>query len=73
MLELIPLGIADAMPGLVVLDILQKVFRLRKNGEDEKAFNLFEKVMPQIFFSLQNMELFQLHSKGTADGKRSFI
>lgn len=63
MLELIPLGIAGVMPGLGVSDILQKVFNLRKNGEDKKAFSLFEKVMPQIFFSLQNMELFHYAEK----------
>jgi dihydrodipicolinate synthase/N-acetylneuraminate lyase len=63
MLELIPIGIAGVMPGLGVSDILQKVFLLRKNGENEKAFDLFEKVMPQIFFSLQNMELFHYVEK----------
>ncbi len=63
MLELIPVGITGVMPGLAVSDILQKVFLLRKNKEDEKAFNLFEKVMPQIFFSLQNMELFHYIEK----------
>lgn len=63
MLELLPLGIAGVMPGLGVSDILQKVFNLRKNGEDKKAFDLFEKVMPQIFFSLQNMELFHYAEK----------
>jgi len=63
MLELIPVGIAGVMPGLALSDILQKVFTLRKNGEDSKAFDLFEKVMPQIFFSLQNMELFHYVEK----------
>ena len=63
MLELIPVGIAGVMPGLGVSDILQKVFTLRKEGEHEKAFDLFEKVMPQIFFSLQNMELFHYAEK----------
>jgi 4-hydroxy-tetrahydrodipicolinate synthase len=63
MLELIPVGIAGVMPGLGTCDILQKVFMLRKNGENEKAFELFEKVMPQIFFSLQNMELFHYVEK----------
>jgi hypothetical protein len=63
MLELIPVGISGVMPGLGLCDILQKVFMLRKNGENEKAFNLFEKVMPQIFFSLQNMELFHYVEK----------
>ncbi len=63
MLELIPVGIVGVMPGLAVSDILQKVFLLRKNKEDAKAFNLFEKVMPQIFFALQNMELFHYIEK----------
>jgi 2-keto-3-deoxy-L-arabinonate dehydratase len=63
MLELIPVGIIGVMPGLAVSDILQKIFMLRKNGENEKAFDLFEKVMPQIFFALQNMELFHYIEK----------
>ena len=63
MMELIPLGIIGVMPGLGVSDILQRVFNLRKNGEHEKAFDLFEKLMPQIFFSLQNMELFHYAEK----------
>lgn len=63
MLELIPLGIRGVMPGLAVSDILQKVFTLRSQGAHQKAFDLFEKVMPQIFFSLQNMELFHYAEK----------
>jgi dihydrodipicolinate synthase/N-acetylneuraminate lyase len=63
MLELTPLGIAGVMPGLAVADILQKVFVLRKEGRNDEAFDLFEKVMPQIFFSLQNMELFHYAEK----------
>ena len=58
MLELTPLGIAGVMPGLAVANIL-----LRKNGQHDEAFSLFEKVMPQIFFSLQNMELFHYAEK----------
>jgi dihydrodipicolinate synthase/N-acetylneuraminate lyase len=63
MLELIPIGIRGVMPGLAVADILQRVFNLRNSGEHAKAFDLFEKVMPQIFFSLQNMELFHYAEK----------
>ena len=63
MLELVPVGIIGVMPGLAVSDILQKVFILRKNGQTAAAFDLFEKVMPQIFFSLQNMELFHYAEK----------
>jgi 4-hydroxy-tetrahydrodipicolinate synthase len=63
LLELVPVGISGVMPGLAVADILQKIFILRKNGDNTKAFKLFEKVMPQIFFSLQNMELFHYAEK----------
>ena len=63
MLELIPIGIVGVMPGLALADILQKVFLFRKDKQGEKAFDLFEKVMPQIFFSLQNMEMFHYAEK----------
>jgi 2-keto-3-deoxy-L-arabinonate dehydratase len=63
MLELVPIGITGVMPGLAVADILQKVFTLRKEGQHDRAFELFERVMPQIFFSLQNMELFHYAEK----------
>jgi 4-hydroxy-tetrahydrodipicolinate synthase len=63
LLELVPVGIGGVMPGLAVADILQKIFMLRKKGDNTRAFELFEKVMPQIFFSLQNMELFHYAEK----------
>lgn len=63
MLELVPVGICGVMPGLAVADILQKIFTLRKEGDNARAFELFEMVMPQIFFSLQNMELFHYAEK----------
>jgi len=63
LLELVQVGIAGVMPGLAVSDILQKVFTLRQQGQTEKAFEIFERVMPQIFFSLQNMELFHYAEK----------
>jgi dihydrodipicolinate synthase/N-acetylneuraminate lyase len=63
MLELIPIGISGVMPGLGVSDILAKAFELRVSGQNEKAFEIFERVMPQIFFSLQNMELFHYAEK----------
>jgi 4-hydroxy-tetrahydrodipicolinate synthase len=63
LLELIPVGVSGVMPGLAVADILQKIFTLRQSGNNDKAFELFERVMPQIFFSLQNMELFHYAEK----------
>jgi dihydrodipicolinate synthase/N-acetylneuraminate lyase len=63
LMELVPIGVSGVMPGLAVSDILQKVFTLRRTGDHQKAFEIFEKVMPQIFFSLQNMELFHYAEK----------
>jgi len=63
LLELIPIGIIGVMPGLGVADILSKIFLCRKNGENGKAFEWFERVMPQIFFALQNMELYHYAEK----------
>jgi 2-keto-3-deoxy-L-arabinonate dehydratase len=63
LMELTPVGIAGVMPGLALADLLQIVFLNRKAGFHEEAFQLFERVMPQIFFSLQNMELFHYAEK----------
>jgi dihydrodipicolinate synthase/N-acetylneuraminate lyase len=62
-MELIPAGIAGIMPGLALADLLQVVFLSRKKGATELAFKVFERVMPQIFYSLQNMELFHYAEK----------
>jgi 4-hydroxy-tetrahydrodipicolinate synthase len=58
MMELIPAGICGVMPGLSMADILSRVFQLRKDSRSAEAFQLYEKVLPQIVFSLQNMELY---------------
>lgn len=58
MLELIPAGICGVMPGLALADVLQCVFRLASSGDREGAYTAFRGVLPQIVFSLQNLELF---------------
>ena len=58
MMELIPAGICGVMPGLAIADILNRAFDLRKANKIAEAFQLYEKVLPQIVFSLQNLELF---------------
>ena len=58
MMELIPTGISGIMPGLAMADLLGHIFKLRKEGQTEEAFRLFERLLPQIVFSLQNFELF---------------
>ncbi|NOY42080.1 MAG: dihydrodipicolinate synthase family protein [Planctomycetes bacterium] len=58
MMELIPLGICGTMPGVGMADLLQQAWRLAKSGDEEQAVAIYEKVLPQIVFSLQNFELF---------------
>ena len=58
MMELIPAGICGVMPGLALADILNVVFSLRKANKTAEAARLYEGVLPQIVFALQNMELF---------------
>lgn len=57
-LDLIPAGICGLMPGLGAADLLQTVWTLGTGGRMDDALDLFEKVLPQLVFSLQNMELF---------------
>lgn len=58
MLELIPSGICGVMSGLGISDILARTFRLAKNGDSDPAYELFQGVLPQIVFCLQNLELY---------------
>ena len=58
LLELIDPGICGLMPGLALGDLLQKVWRSAREDDRSEASNLFEKLLPQIVYSLQNMELF---------------
>ena len=58
MMELIPLGICGIMPGLALADGLDLVFKLRAGNKPAAAFQLCEKLLPQIVSSLQNLELF---------------
>ncbi len=57
-LELIDAGICGVMPGLALTDVLARVFRLASAGDREGAYAAFRGVLPQIVFSLQNLELF---------------
>jgi 4-hydroxy-tetrahydrodipicolinate synthase len=57
-LELIPAGICGLMPGLGAADLLERVWQLGTEGQLDAALDLFQVVLPQLVFSLQNMELF---------------
>jgi len=58
LLELLPAGIAGAMPGLGASDLLQRVVERFQAGDKDGAGRLFRQVLPHILYSLQNMELF---------------
>lgn len=58
MLEAIPHGAIGIMPGVPLADLLQRVFTLRKDGQDEAAYDLFAVLLPFINFTLQDFELF---------------
>ena len=58
LLELIQPGICGFMPGLAMVDLFQAVWQLARSGSPQDAHDLYEKLLPQIVYSLQSMELF---------------
>ncbi|MBK5295286.1 MAG: dihydrodipicolinate synthase family protein [Acidobacteriia bacterium] len=58
MMELAPAGICGVMPSLGLADVLGLTFRLLMEGKREEACDIFQVVLPQIAFSLQNMEFY---------------
>lgn len=58
MLELLESGICGIMPGLAPGDLLAQVWKLGQTGQVDAAMTLFERVVPQLVFGLQNLELF---------------
>lgn len=57
-LELASAGITGVVPGLGLTDLLRRVFDLAKAGQRDEAEPIFEGILPQILYSLQNLELF---------------
>jgi 4-hydroxy-tetrahydrodipicolinate synthase len=68
--ELIPSGVCGLMPGLGAADLLQLVWRLGKEGRADEALGVFERVLPQLVFSLQSLELFLWMEKQLLAGRR---
>ena len=58
LLELIEPGICGFMPGLAMVDLFQSVWKMARSGALTDAQDLYEKLLPQIVYSLQSMELF---------------
>jgi len=63
LLELVAAGICGVMPSLSLADLLSRIFRLAKSGRQQEAYDLFTSTLPQIVFSLQNMELYHYAEK----------
>ena len=63
MLELMPYGIRGSVPALGPADLLAKIWRLGQAGQTDAAFDIFQFVLPQIVFGLQNMEVFHHFEK----------
>jgi 4-hydroxy-tetrahydrodipicolinate synthase len=63
MLDLVPAGICGIMPGLAAADLLQRIWDLATGDGMDEALDLFQVVLPQLSFSLQNMELFHVLEK----------
>lgn len=57
-IELMEAGVCGVMPGLAVADLLVAVHNLMRAGRKDDAYELHHAVLPQIVYSLQNMELF---------------
>lgn len=64
LLELMPAGICGTMPGLAMVDLFQSVVRNARAGDLSLAAPVFERMLPFIVYSLQNMELFHHCEKG---------
>ncbi len=58
MLELIDAGICGVMPGLGISDLLEIVWQHARTGNKDAAYDVFQGVLPQISYSLQNLEFF---------------
>ncbi|MBI2300807.1 MAG: dihydrodipicolinate synthase family protein, partial [Armatimonadetes bacterium] len=56
--ELMPHGCVGSMPGLAVCDVLVKVWDHLAAGDLYGAFGPFSEVMPYIYFSLENFEVY---------------
>jgi len=57
MLELIPHGLCGVMPGVALIEPLNRIFRLAKAGEMTTAMTQMGQLLPFINYSLQNLEL----------------
>lgn len=58
LLELLSEGICGVMPGLAMVDLFQLMVRNLRGGDTVLGGQIFERILPFVVYSLQNMELF---------------
>lgn len=58
LLEMTSEGISGAVPGLAMCDLFARVFDLASKGDLTAAMSIYRSMLPQVVFSLQNMELY---------------
>ena len=63
MLELLPAGIVGVMPGLAVVDVLQRIWDLGRAGRVTEAYEHFGRIYPWIAYTLQSMESYNYLEK----------
>ena len=56
--DLFDSGISGVVPGLGHADVMNRIWELGSGGDLNGALDVFDGLLPQIVFSLQNMELF---------------
>lgn len=62
-IELVSAGICGVMPDLALTDLLNRIFNLSSEGKKAEAYEIFQGVLPEIVFSLQNMEFYHTPEK----------
>jgi 2-keto-3-deoxy-L-arabinonate dehydratase len=63
MLELLPAGIVGVMPGLALVDVLQRIWDLGRAGCLSEAYEHFARIHPWVAYSLQSMESYNYLEK----------
>ena len=61
--DLFEWGVAGVMPGLGHADVMNRIWELGSAGELDGALDVFDGILAQIVFSLQNMELYLVVEK----------
>ena len=61
--ELFEWGVSGVMPGLGHADVMNRIWELGSSGDLDGALDVFDRILAQIVFSLQDMELYLVVEK----------